>query len=607
MRKFLELLRYLFPKYTWRIVLNFACVFVSIVFSLFSFTMVVPVLGILFDAQPMVDTPAPWGLSVEAVTTNFNYYLSQVIRESGRMQGLWTVAAALTFTTLMKTGFAYAARYLMAGVRTGVVRDLRDDVFGKMVRLDTEFFAGGRKGDIMSRLTNDVNEVEVLVVQSLEIAFREPMTIIVYLAAMIYISPMLSAFMLLLLPVAVLVIGRVGKSLRRRSTVAQDQLGSLLSIMEETLGGMRVIKVFNAQEKTKERFFSQNFTYTRINKRIWRRRDLATPLSEFLGTVMVVVVMWYGGRLIFSGQGDLTAQQFIGYLVIFSQIISPAKAFSTAFYNIQKGLASADRIDFIANAQSKITNVANPTPLPEFTDRIEYRDVSFAYAETPVLRNVNLVIPKGKTVALVGQSGSGKSTLVDLLPRLYDVGQGQICVDGIDIRQINTHELRGKMGIVNQDPILFNDTIFNNIAFGCSGATLEQVEAAAKVANAHEFIMETPDGYQTLIGDRGGKLSGGQRQRLSIARAVLANPPILILDEATSALDTESERLVQEALTRVMRNRTSIIVAHRLSTIVHADLICVMQEGQIVESGTHAELLALNGVYRKLHDLQVFA
>jgi len=469
------------------------------------------------------------------------------------------------------------------------------------------FFTNERKGDIISRMTNDVNEVEFSIVQSIEILFKEPMTIIIYVAALIYLSPELSVFMLILLPLTGLIIGRVGKSLRKKSVVAQDKLGGLISIIEETLSGMRVIKVFNAQNRMNDKFISNNESYNRVITRIWRRRDLASPLSEFLGTLVVVIIMWYGGRMVLSGTSELTSQDFIGYLIVFSQIINPAKTFSNAYYNIQKGLASAERIDFIIQAEQKIKNPDDPKTFSDFNEKIEYRNVSFKYVDDFVLKNVNLTIPKGQTVALVGQSGSGKSTMVDLLPRLHDVNEGQILIDGLDVRSILTHDLREKMGIVNQEPILFNDTIFNNIAFGIEGATQEQVVEAAKIANAHEFIEATPDGYDTVIGDRGSKLSGGQRQRISIARAILANPPILILDEATSALDTESERLVQEAITRVMKNRTSIIIAHRLSTIVHADVICVMQEGEIVEQGSHEQLLALNGVYKKLYDLQTFA
>ncbi|MGI6479536.1 MAG: ABC transporter ATP-binding protein [Salinivirgaceae bacterium] len=607
MKKIKALLRYVFPKYTKYIVWHSIFIVFSIIFSLFSFTMAIPFLGILFDNQQLVTEPVAWGFSMQSMSHNFNYFLSTIIQSEGKIQALWIISVFVVIAVLFKTGFFYLARFVMIRVRTGIIVDLRNAVYRKLLKLHMGFFTNERKGDIISRMTNDVNEVEFSIVQSIEILFKEPMTIIIYVAALIYLSPELSVFMLILLPLTGLIIGRVGKSLRKKSVVAQDKLGGLISIIEETLSGMRVIKVFNAQNRMNDKFISNNESYNRVITRIWRRRDLASPLSEFLGTLVVVIIMWYGGRMVLSGTSELTSQDFIGYLIVFSQIINPAKTFSNAYYNIQKGLASAERIDFIIQAEQKIKNPDDPKTFSDFNEKIEYRNVSFKYVDDFVLKNVNLTIPKGQTVALVGQSGSGKSTMVDLLPRLHDVNEGQILIDGLDVRSILTHDLREKMGIVNQEPILFNDTIFNNIAFGIEGATQEQVVEAAKIANAHEFIEATPDGYDTVIGDRGSKLSGGQRQRISIARAILANPPILILDEATSALDTESERLVQEAITRVMKNRTSIIIAHRLSTIVHADVICVMQEGEIVEQGSHEQLLALNGVYKKLYDLQTFA
>ena len=607
MKKIKALLRYVFPKYTKYIVWHSIFIVFSIIFSLFSFTMAIPFLGILFDNQQLVTEPVAWGFSMQSMSHNFNYFLSTIIQSEGKIQALWIISVFVVIAVLFKTGFFYLARFVMIRVRTGIIVDLRNAVYRKLLKLHMGFFTNERKGDIISRMTNDVNEVEFSIVQSIEILFKEPMTIIIYVAALIYLSPELSVFMLILLPLTGLIIGRVGKSLRKKSVVAQDKLGGLISIIEETLSGMRVIKVFNAQNRMNDKFISNNESYNRVITRIWRRRDLASPLSEFLGTLVVVIIMWYGGRMVLSGTSELTSQDFIGYLIVFSQIINPAKTYSNAYYNIQKGLASAERIDFIIQAEQKIKNPDDPKTFSDFNEKIEYRNVSFKYVDDFVLKNVNLTIPKGQTVALVGQSGSGKSTMVDLLPRLHDVNEGQILIDGLDVRSILTHDLREKMGIVNQEPILFNDTIFNNIAFGIEGATQEQVVEAAKIANAHEFIEATPDGYDTVIGDRGSKLSGGQRQRISIARAILANPPILILDEATSALDTESERLVQEAITRVMKNRTSIIIAHRLSTIVHADVICVMQEGEIVEQGSHEQLLALNGVYKKLYDLQTFA
>lgn len=607
MNKIRVLLRYAFPKYTKQIIWHSIFVVFSIVFGLFSLTMAIPFLGILFDSQPLVTQQVAFDLSMQSIMHNFNYFLSSLILEDGKIYALWIISICVVVTSLLKTGFFYLARFVMIRVRTGIIVDLRNAVYNKLLTLHIGFFTNERKGDIISRMTNDVNEVEFSIVQSIEVLFKEPMTIIVYVAALIYLSPELSIFMLILLPLTGLVIGRVGKSLRKKSVLAQDKLGSLISIIEETIGGMRIIKVFNAQERMDNKFKDSNRSYNKVLMRIWRKRDLASPLSEFLGTLVVVIIMWYGGQMVLGGTATLTSQDFIGYLIVFSQIINPAKTFSNAYYSVQKGLASAERIDFILKTDPKIKNPTNPVRLTQFEDKIEYNNVSFKYIDNLVLKNINLTINKGKTIALVGQSGSGKSTMVDLLPRLHDVTNGKILIDGQDIRNISIRDLRSKMGIVNQEPILFNDTIYNNIAFGVEKATMEQVVEAAKIANAHEFITTTPEGYNTIIGDRGSKLSGGQRQRLSIARAVLANPPILILDEATSALDTESERLVQEAITRVMENRTAIIIAHRLSTIVHADMICVLKNGQIVETGTHSALLAHNGVYKKLYDLQVFA
>lgn len=607
MNKIRVLLRYAFPKYTKQIIWHSIFVVFSIVFGLFSLTMAIPFLGILFDSQPLVTQQVAFDLSMQSIMHNFNYFLSSLILEDGKIYALWIISIFVVVTSLLKTGFFYLARFVMIRVRTGIIVDLRNAVYNKLLTLHIGFFTNERKGDIISRMTNDVNEVEFSIVQSIEVLFKEPMTIIVYVAALIYLSPELSIFMLILLPLTGLVIGRVGKSLRKKSVLAQDKLGSLISIIEETIGGMRIIKVFNAQERMDNKFKDSNRSYNKVLMRIWRKRDLASPLSEFLGTLVVVIIMWYGGQMVLGGTATLTSQDFIGYLIVFSQIINPAKTFSNAYYSVQKGLASAERIDFILKTDPKIKNPTNPVRLTQFEDKIEYNNVSFKYIDNLVLKNINLTINKGKTIALVGQSGSGKSTMVDLLPRLHDVTNGKILIDGQDIRNISIRDLRSKMGIVNQEPILFNDTIYNNIAFGVEKATMEQVVEAAKIANAHEFITTTPEGYNTIIGDRGSKLSGGQRQRLSIARAVLANPPILILDEATSALDTESERLVQEAITKVMENRTAIIIAHRLSTIVHADMICVLKNGQIVETGTHSALLAHNGVYKKLYDLQVFA
>jgi ATP-binding cassette, subfamily B, bacterial MsbA len=580
--------------------------FLSVLFSLFSFTMVIPFLGILFNNQSIVNDPVEFEFNVETVQKFFNYHLSQIIVEKGNEDALLFVVGLVVVMVLFKTAFMYLANYVIAPLRNGVIRDIRNAIYDKVLKLQLGFFSNERKGDIMSRMTGDVQEIEVSVIRSLNIVFKEPITILVYLGSLIYMSFHLTLFVFVLLPLTGLVIGRIGKSLRKRSAAGQKKMGNLLSIIEETLSGLRIIKAFNSENKVNDKFTKENSLYTRIMIKMWRRRDLAMPLSEFLGTVVIVLVMLYGGTMVLKNQGDLSSQAFIAYLVIFSQIINPSKAFSSAYYNIQKGMASAERIDKILDAEITIKEIPNAKGINSFTNEIEYRNITFKYIDEIVLNDVNLKIKKGKTIALVGHSGSGKSTIVDLLPRFYDVIDGTIYIDNTDIRQLKIQDLRGLMGIVNQESILFNDTIFNNIAFGVESASEDDVINAAKVANAHEFILETEEGYQTNIGDRGDKLSGGQRQRISIARAVLKNPPILILDEATSSLDTESERLVQDALTNLMKNRTSIVVAHRLSTVKHADEICVLDNGQVVERGTHDELINIAGTYKKLHDLQMF-
>ena len=501
----------------------------------------------------------------------------------------------------------------MVPIRTGVLRDLRLTLYNKVVSLPIGFFTEERKGDVMSRMTNDVNEVEASIMSSLDIIFKDPIMIVVYLCTLFFISWQLTVFVLILLPVAGLLIGRIGRNLKKASTLGQEQTADILTQIEETLGGLRVVKAFNAEHKLRERFAALANTTRRTFNRINRRYYLAHPVSEFLGTVLIAVLLWYGGGLILSERSTIDAATFIYYLVIFYSIINPAKDLSKASYGVRRGIASLERIDVILNAKSNIVEIPNPKPLPAFEHEICYRDVSFAYnKEVPVLSHVNLTIHKGQMVALVGQSGSGKTTMADLLPRFYDVAQGCITIDGVDIRDVRTYDLRALMGNVNQEAILFNDTFYNNITFGVDttqpapgGGTWQQaVEAAARIANAHDFIVATPDGYQTSIGDRGSRLSGGQRQRVSIARAILKNPPILILDEATSALDTESEKLVQEALEHLMKDRTTLVVAHRLSTIRNADVICVLHEGQIVEMGRHDDLYALNGYYHKLVEMQ---
>lgn len=512
----------------------------------------------------------------------------------------------LVLGTLLKTGFAYLASYTSVGIRNNVVRDMRQQIFQKIMSLPLAFFSNEKKGDIISRATGDVGEVEGSVMASLDMFLKNPVLILVYLITMLVMSVQLTLFVFIVLPFAGYIIGRVGKSLKKTSMEGQTKMGVVMGLLDESLSGLRIVKAFNAEGKMAGRFNKETEEYCDIAKRLTRRRDLAHPMSEFLGTIVVVFVVWFGGTLILNNAGGLSVAAFLAYLGVFYQIINPAKAFSTALYSIQKGMAAMERIDKILLADDEIFEKDGTVTKKTLEHSVEYRNVTFAYNEIKVLKNVNLTIPRGKTIALVGQSGSGKSTFVDLLPRFYDVEEGGIFIDGINIKDFKLHDLRGLMGNVNQEAILFNDTIYNNITFGVESATFEEVVQAAKIANAHDFIVASENGYDTVIGDRGSKLSGGQRQRLSIARAVLKNPPILILDEATSALDTESERLVQDAIEKLMKNRTSLVVAHRLSTIRNADLICVFHEGEIVESGTHDELILKDGVYKKLHALQKF-
>ena len=606
MNNFKRIVAFLKP-YKFQVVASTICNIFSVFFSLFSLTMAIPFLDILFNNQTPVKEAVPFKLNVASVTHNFNYLISQVIEHHDKRYALMLIILFVTVMVFFKTFFMYMGNYYMVDIRNNVVKDVRNSIFNKILTLPLGYFSNERKGDIMSRMSGDVIEIEVSIVRSLEIAFKEPINIIVYLIALLVMSSQMTLFVLILLPLAGLIIGWLGRTLRKKSFQVQIKLGMLNTILEETLGGLRIIKAFNSEKKTRKKFMEENERYTHLLVKVSRRNFLANPLSEFLGTVVICIVMWYGGSLVLGGNGALKSSLLMTYLIVFSQIINPSKAFSSAYYSIQKGLASADRIDQVLKAENTIVDKADAKPIKEFKDSIEYKNVSFKYVENDVLKNICLKIEKGKTVALVGQSGSGKSTLVDLLPRFFDVDSGEILVDGVAVKDYKIKDLRNLMGNVNQESILFNDTIFNNIAFGVENATQEQVEAAAKVANAHDFILGTPDGYQTNIGDRGSKLSGGQRQRISIARAVLKNPPIMILDEATSALDTESERLVQDALSKLMENRTSIVVAHRLSTVIHADEICVLYEGAIVERGKHSELIERGGTYKRLHDLQMFS
>ena len=616
---FLKLIRRFVPPYKGEMAANIFFNLLSTILSLFSFAAIIPVLQILFGlsettAQP-IDMSTVTSLSgwLSAVKNNLYFWMESQIAVHGGGYMLFLLGVFLVVMTGFKCFTAWMANFYMVPIRTGVLRDLRKSLYDKVVSLPIGYFTEERKGDVMSRMTNDVNEVEASIMAALDVLFKDPIMLLIYLITLFCISWQLTLFVLVLLPVAGLLIGRVGRSLKRASQHGQEQNAEILTQIDETLGGLRVVKAFNAEDKLKQRFLNLINDTRRTFNRINRRYYLAHPVSEFLGTALIAVILWFGGMLILSDHSTIDAATFIYYLVIFYSIINPAKDLSKAGYGVRKGMASLERIDKILNTQSNIVEQTDPKPLHAFCDRIEYRDVCFSYREdVPVLRHINLSIRKGQMVALVGQSGSGKTTLADLLPRFYDPVSGTITIDGTDIRDVSTYDLRALMGNVNQEAILFNDTFYNNITFGVdttqpapNGQTWQQaVEAAALFANAHDFIMATPQGYATLIGDRGSRLSGGQRQRISIARAILKNPPILILDEATSALDTESEKAVQQALEHLMKDRTTLVVAHRLSTIRNADLICVMHEGEIVEQGRHADLLALNGYYRRLVDMQ---
>ena len=607
--------RFIAPYYKGYLSLAVLFNILSALLNLVAFALVMPILNILFQIEERVTTYIPfssldlttqagWSQMKEVVTNNFGYFVSRLIETEGASYTLIILGIYLVLMTLLKVGATYLGGFFLVPIRTGVVRDLRNQLNAKILALPLGFFSEERKGDVLARITGDVGEVENSVMSSLDLLLKNPILIFVYLGSMLVISWQLTLFVFLVLPIAGFVMGRVGKSLKRTSLEAQNQWGQLISQVEETLGGLRIVKAFTAEEFVDKRFRDSNEEYRQTVIGVNRRQLLAHPVSELLGTATIAIVLWYGGSLILNRDSSIDASTFIYYLVIFYSLINPLKDLSKGAYAIRRGMGSMERVDRILQAESTITDPAEPKPVV-FNEAIRLEKVSFRYAEEWVLRDVDLTIRKGQTVALVGHSGSGKSTLVDLIPRFYDVVEGRITIDGTDIRDVAVADLRRLMGNVNQEPILFNASVFENIAFGVEGATLEKVRQAAEVAHADEFINEMPAGYDTNIGDRGGKLSGGQRQRLSIARAVYKNPPILILDEATSALDTKSERLVQSALDRLMEGRTTIVIAHRLSTIIHADVICVVDDGRIVEQGTHDELLALGGHYAKLHAIQV--
>ena len=608
MKEFFQLMRRFVAPYKkylgWAILLNI----LSAVLNVFSFTLIIPILQILFKMDNKVYEFIPWdsGASLKEIgVNNFYYYVTQMIQTNGASLTLLFLGLFLAFMTLLKTSCYFASSAVMVPLRTGVVRDIRIMVYSKVMSLPLGFFSEERQGDIIARMSGDVGEVENSITSSLDMLIKNPILILFYFSTLIITSWQLTLFTILVLPGMGWLMGVVGKKLKRQSLEAQAKWSDTMSQLEETLGGLRIIKAFIAEKKMVDRFTKCSNEYRDATNRVAIRQSLAHPMSEFLGTLLIVVVLWFGGSLILGNNSAIDAPSFIFYMIILYSVINPLKEFSKAGYNIPKGLASMERVDKILKAENKIKESPNPKPLNGLNDKIEFQHITFSYDEKrEVLRDVSITIPKGKTIALVGQSGSGKSTLVDLLPRYHDVQGGDIKIDGTSIKDVRISDLRGLIGNVNQDAILFNDTFFNNIAFGVENATMEQVIEAAKIANAHDFIMEKEDGYNTNIGDRGGKLSGGQRQRISIARAILKNPPILILDEATSALDTESERLVQEALERLMKTRTTIAIAHRLSTIKNADEICVLYEGEIVERGKHEELLEMNGYYKRLNDMQ---
>ena len=610
-RNFRRILHYVKP-YWFSILMNIVFNILAIVFSLFSFSMVVPFLNLLFNPDNLTTIKPEFALDTDTLLAMLDYYVSYIINVKGQEVALVFICILLVVAFFLRNLTTYFALYFMVGARAGTIKDIRNDLYKKIMILPLSFYSKHKKGDIMARITTDVQEIEVSIISYLDVFIKSPLTIAAYFAYMLGVSWRLTLFVVLLLPIGGLIIGVIGKSLKKDSLDGQNRFAGMLATIEETIGGLRIIKAFNAIDYSSEKFNEQNGKYTRVIKFVNRKRDLSSPMSEFLSSIIISIVIWFGATLILDAAGNpeavpsITAANFIAYIVVFSQIISPAKSVSQGFYSLQKGMASADRIFEVLDAEEVIVEKENAISLPDFKDSIVYNDVSFHYNEVNVLKNISLTIPKGKMIALVGESGGGKSTMVDLLPRFYDVSQGSITIDGIDVRDFKICDVRGLMGIVSQESILFNDTVFNNIAFGLEHATREAVIEAAKIANAHDFIMEMENGYDTYIGDRGMNLSGGQRQRISIARAVLKNPPILILDEATSSLDTESERLVQEALSKVMTNRTSIVIAHRLSTIQNADEILVLVKGQIVERGKHEELIEKGGVYKRLTDLQSF-
>ena len=606
MKDFFRILKYVKP-YLGYAGINIFFNILNIVFSLVSITMIIPFLGLLFSTQEKVYDPAPLGFSASAIKENFYALITNIIDDKGKVEALVFVCVLILVMFFFRNLCRYLALYFLSPIRNGVVCDLRNDLNKKILSLPISFFTEKRKGDITARMTTDLVEIEWSVMSSLEMFFKDPLNIIIFLIALIIISPGLTLFVIVLFPITGFLIALIGKSLKKSSAKGQNKMGALLSIIDENLSGLRIIKAFDAEKIIQQKFEKESADYKNIMTRLLRKKDLSSPMSEFLSTMVMIVVMWFGGKLVLSGSSPLSPEEFIGYIAIFSQLIPPAKSFTSAYYFIQKGSASAARIHEILDTENEIQDAKNAKTISAFKSEIKFEGVTFSYENIQVLKDINLSLKKGDTVALVGQSGSGKSTLSDLISRFYDVKIGEVKIDGENIKNLKITDVRKLMGIVNQESILFNDSIFNNILLGNATATKEEVESAAKVANAHDFILKSENGYDTNIGDSGVKLSGGQKQRLSIARAILKNPPILILDEATSSLDTESEKLVQDALNNLMQSRTSIVIAHRLSTIQHADKIIVLHEGKIVETGTHQQLIASSGHYKKLYDLQDFS
>ncbi|MDC0909398.1 ABC transporter ATP-binding protein [Flavobacteriales bacterium] len=603
---FFRIIKYIKP-YTSYAILNVISNIVSVLFSLVSLTMIIPFLGILFETQEKVYNPQPFSFNTESIKENFYAIISSVIDEKGKLEALLFICILVLITFFFRNLFRYSSLYFLTPIRNGIVHDLRTDLHKKIISLPLPFFTEKRKGDLTSRLTSDLVEIEWSIMSSLEMIFKDPLNIIIYLTTLIIISPQLTIFVVILLPLTGILIGVIGRSLKKSSDRGQNKMGDLLSIIDENISGLRIIKAFDAEHHINSNFERESRNYKKIMTKLLRKKDLSSPMSEFLSTIVLVIVMWFGGQLVLMGEGNLSAEEFIGYILIFSQIIPPAKSLTSSYYFIQKGSAAAQRIYEVLDTENQISDAVNPKHIKLLNTQIDFKNISFKYDNTEVLKNINFSIEKGKMIALVGQSGSGKSTLADLLARFYDLEKGKILIDNHEIKSIALTDLRRLMGIVSQESILFNDTIYNNIRLGKLDASKDEIINAAKVANAHQFILDSKNGYQTNIGDRGNKLSGGQKQRISIARAVLKNPEILILDEATSSLDTESEKLVQNALEKLMKARTSLVIAHRLSTIKNADEIIVLDKGVIVERGTHDDLISKNGHYKKLSKLQSFS